>query len=305
MASCLIAAIAAIYRRLDRHQLEGFPPWPAARAVVVALVRHRRRLACRPLPAATVLPDMGARLLPDLLHTLRGDAADAPGRRPPGRLDEGAGRTAPRRRHPARCRRGRSTCKRVAALPGDRIEMREGIVILNRRPVAQRPLGDRPGRSRLDGRARATARRAIPRRGGPAPDLRHRRQQRRRHGGATRRAGPCLRPRRQSRPQRRQPLHARRDGASSSRRSPTFAAAPSSISGGRAGGWARRSTADYCGRIAAKAFPGPDRASIVGQCPPPPTSRFASSPATRCSKGRWSRRRSRSRRSGSISPPRR
>lgn len=38
---------------------------------------------------------------------------------------------------------GRSTyIKRIAALPGDRIAMREGIVILNGRPVPQTPLGE-------------------------------------------------------------------------------------------------------------------------------------------------------------------
>lgn len=47
--------------------------------------------------------------------------------------------------------------KRVAALPGDRIAMQEGVVILNGRPVAQRFLHEEPYESSLGTRARRLA----------------------------------------------------------------------------------------------------------------------------------------------------
>ena len=61
--------------------------------------------------------------------------------------------------------------------------------------------------------------------------------------------------------------------------------------------------ADSCGQIAPGAFPNRARLPIVGACPPPLRPASHSSPATRCSKGRSSPRRSPSRRSGSIFPP--
>ena len=135
----LAAAVAAIYVgsivinwRASRHRLPTGPWWSRWYGIAGALLAI--------LASGAVLPDMARGYyrtfyIPSeaMLPTLQVDDRLVGSMQGPGVLRRGdvilldVG--------------GQIYIKRVAALPGDLIEMRGGIVILNRRPVAQRLLG--------------------------------------------------------------------------------------------------------------------------------------------------------------------